>query len=111
MTESSTTTPITFFIAWTIFIFGLLCTTALFFVEAAYPIVKAMALIGTALLSIGVGEILNHPKEVIFTPENDKKKSKELYRRRRNVCGLGNLFLIIGLLLFFMGLSSLIYRR
>jgi hypothetical protein len=65
--------------------------------------------LGFGLLLFGSGEILNHPVQTgcNFT-ENEKSQLRRFKHRQRNPTGLGNLFDISGLLLFFTGLTEFI---
>jgi len=60
-------------------------------------------------ICFGTGEILNHPKD-IYLSSGKEYKAEAQTQRRRNVCSLGNLFDIGALLLFFIGLSNLLFR-
>jgi hypothetical protein len=87
---------------------GLLAT---FFLQAPDAILKGYTLLSLAVAIFGLGEICNHPKEKTIS-KVDESAAKTLHQvvRRRNPSSLGNLLLILALLLFFIGLSSLVYR-
>ncbi len=109
MTKSTGKSPILYVVSWLLTLIGLLGLITTLIIEPHYTIVKGMVLISAALIIFGLGEFLNHPKEQSFiTTEKDTTKRRQ-YIRRRNTCGLGNLCIIVALLLFFIGLSSLIF--
>ncbi|MCP3887856.1 MAG: hypothetical protein GY702_03130 [Desulfobulbaceae bacterium] len=109
MTISTGKSPILYVVAWLLTLIGVLGLITTLIIEPRYTIVKGMVLISSALIIFGLGEFLNHPKEHSFieTEQGDTKRRE--YIRRRNTCGLGNLCIIVALLLFFVGLSSLIF--
>ncbi len=109
MTITTSKFPILYIAAWVITATGLLGLFVTLFIEPKHTILKGMVLISAALIIFGLGEFLNHPKEKSFmaTEQGDTKRRE--YIRRRNTCGLGNLCIIVALLLFFIGLSSLIF--
>lgn len=111
MPASSTKIPLSFIAAWIMTGIGFLCFAGLAFFRPGYAAMKGVGLIAAACICCGVGEILNHPKEHVFVPENERVEGEEKYRRRRNICALGNLFVILAILLFFVGLGTLLYLR
>jgi hypothetical protein len=107
MTEISEKFPPLFIAACIFVCLGLiLLACALFFMDRPVYL-RVWGGIATGLMVFGAGEILNHPREQIFRPEQPEEGGKN-FRRRRNTCGLGNLLDIIALLLFFIGLSSML---
>lgn len=110
MTQQERKIPVTYYLAWALLTTGLTSALMPLLLQARYAVEKGIILVALAFCLVGIGELLNHPKEQIFIPEGDNKKLPQ-FRRRRNVCGLGNLFLIVGLLLFFVGLSSLLFSK
>ncbi len=112
MTTVRTKFPILYLMAWFFTLTGLLGLIATLLIGPTYAIVKGMVLISAALIIFGLGEFLNHPKEKNFiAAEKEEKETAKRgqYIRRRNSCGLGNLFIIVALLLFFVGLSSVLF--
>jgi hypothetical protein len=68
--------------------------------------VKGIRAIGFSLLFISIGEWLNHPLQKSFTAlDETSDTSLTLIHRRRNPCGLGNVFDVFGLILIFIALS------
>ncbi len=70
---------------------------------------KGFSLISLSLIGFGIGEILNHPKESVSHEVGVSLEKAHSFIRKRNACGLGNLLAIMSILLFFIGLSSLIF--
>lgn len=73
--------------------------------------IKGISLVGAGLCCFGLGEILNHPKEQMMVLSEKQKPAQPLFQRPRNSCAMGNLCGILSFLLFFAGLSSLLYGR
>lgn len=109
MTIPPAETPLMFIVAWLITTIGALAFGVLLFLQPPDNIMKGGCMLAAALLSVGVGEILNHPKEHVFVPDGEKGGGTDVYQRRRNICALGNLLLIAGVLLFFVGIGNLFY--
>ncbi len=86
-----------------------LAITALIWQPEKY-LFKGMIFMAVSLLNLGGGEILNHPKQTI-PDEESSGTPVEVEERKRNTCGLGNLMDIVGLMMFFVALSSFIYQR
>lgn len=82
---------------------------SIFFLQLPSSIFKGLLTICLGLITFGIGENLNHPKTkpATLNPDNNTPQ----YQRKRNVCSLGNLCDIGGLLLFFIGLSALLFPR
>lgn len=89
-------------IIFTIGIVGLGC---IFVLQLSSYIVNGLLYIFVGFILFGVGENLNHSKIPSTTPSQGNQQ----FHRRRNVCSLGNLMDIGALLLFFIGLSALLF--
>jgi len=83
-------------------------TTLLLLHLPAY-IQKGLIYTFLGFISFGVGEIINHPKAIRLSSDKEYTVDAKTLRGR-NVCSLGNLFDIGALLLFFIGLSNLLFR-
>jgi len=105
MSKKSGTFPPMFIAACSLLVLGVLALlyTLLFIDQPAQ--FKGWALISMSLMGFGSGEILNHPREPVFRQDENETGQQSFYRVR-NTCGLGNILDIVGLLLFFVGLSS-----
>ena len=68
-------------------------------------IYKGLLYIFVGFVLFGIGEHLNHSK----IPSNAGRQLIQRFHRQRNVCSLGNLLDIGALLLFFVGLSTLLF--
>lgn len=66
-------------------------------------------LVGTSLF--GLGEILNHRKTEDLRAGDQHPGDRPSFHRRRIPCSLGNLSDIVAILLFFIGLSDLLFPR
>ena len=89
---------------------GVLLLAATIFIQPAFAVLKGLGMISIGILLFGGGEILNHPKEQV-TEKRSGGGTDIVTHRRRNACALGNLCIIFSLLLFFIGVSSLLYAR
>ncbi len=58
------------------------------------------------LLLLGIGEYLNNPPRPQLKEETEKPG---FLKRKRNVCGLGNLLDILGVLMLAVGLATLFF--
>lgn len=89
-------------IIFTIGIAGLGC---IFVLQLPSHIVNGLLYIFVGFILFGIGENLNHSK----TPSTTASQDSQQFCRRRNVCSLGNLLDIGAFLLFFVGLSALLF--
>lgn len=108
MTDSSQKTPVLFILACVLAGIGALSFCAVMAIQPAAAIFKPLFFFTLALTALGTGEILNHPKEQIFASEERGTEEEDVWQRRRNVCGLGNLFDIVAILLFFIALGKVL---
>lgn len=70
---------------------------------------KSLYSIASGLIILGCGEILNHPRQIhLEYVENKSATLRQIPHHSRNPCPLGNLMVIIGLLLFFIGIAGFI---
>lgn len=109
MTKQKRKLPPMFLTACTFLFLGILGFFFTLFAVGATPSLKGFLLVSSSLIGFGIGEILNHPKVQIPQGTSNKENPAGDYYRRRSTCGLGNLMIIIAILLFFVGISSLIY--
>ena len=67
---------------------------------------KGLRAIGFSLLFIAIGEWLNHPVQKSKSAIDESSDTAlTIIHRRRNPCGLGNVFDVFGLILVFIALS------
>lgn len=97
--------------AWTIGALGIVGLGTVWAVHPAAHIYSGLLYLFFACIAFGAGEILNHPKTPLLTTDATTSPDDAEISRRRNPCSLGNLFDIGGLLLFFGGLSTLLFTR
>ena len=85
---------------------GLVC---LLMLDPPSPIYRGLLYILIGFVTFGVGEIVNHPKP--SPPVAHQDDNPRRFYRQRNSCSLGNLCDIGAVLLFFTGLSTLLFPR
>lgn len=88
---------------------GTITALAAVVVRHSGPTLKGVLFLGCSMVSFGCGEIINHRKEIVRSETFTKEKQYSF--RRRSSTSLGNLLDIVGLLLFFIALSSLIFAH
>jgi len=88
---------------------GIAGLSTLFTLHLPAYIQKGLLYTCLGFISFGAGEMLNHPKTEQLSTDEENRAEPNNYRKR-NVCSLGNLFDIGALLLFFIGLSNLLFR-
>ncbi len=109
MSEQKSKFPPLFLTACTFFCLGIMGLFSTLWFAGQTPWHQGFFLISSSLVGIGIGEILNHPKEhVVQSTAIDDGHPLDYYRRR-STTGLGNLLIIVAILLFFGGVSSLMY--
>jgi hypothetical protein len=109
MADAGTRFPPLYITAWVLLgigISGLLC---LLILRPPPHIFSGLLYIFLGCIAFGIGEILNHPKTSLPTTYPDDHPQK--FDRRRNSCSLGNLSDIGAVLLFFIGLSALLFPQ
>lgn len=79
-----------------------------FVLQLPSHISQGLLYIFVGFIAFGIGEHLNHPNTTSPVTRRNSRQSQQCYRKR-NVCSLGNLIDIGGLLLFFVGLSALFF--
>jgi hypothetical protein len=85
---------------------GLVC---IFVIQLPSYIFRGLLYICIGLIAFGIGENLNHPKTLLIITNEDNSQKSQQFLRKRNDCSLGNLIDIGALLLFFFGLSTLLF--
>ncbi len=104
--------PPLYLAACIIFGIGIAGLSCIFFLQLPSYIFKGLLSIFLGLVAFGIGENLNHPNIPQPTLGQDSNTPKPPpCHRKRNVCSLGNLCDIGALLLFFIGLSTLLFPR
>jgi hypothetical protein len=110
MQPEKKTTPFAFTVALFNILLGSIGLGASLLITAVPKGIGEMA-IGCLLL--GAGEYLNNPKCPQQLPASGTKKTtfklSDYLKRRRNVCALGNLLDIAGVLMIFVGITSLFF--
>ncbi len=111
MAGKRTRFPPLYVIAWVIFSLGFLGLCSIFMLQLPPHVFRGLRYISIGFIAFGIGENLNHPKlPRLKLDEGDHPVTTQFYRKR-NDCSLGNLIDIGALLLFFVGLSALLYPR
>jgi hypothetical protein len=111
MAETSNRLPFLYVASYFIFLIGVSGLIYIFFLRPPPDIFKGLLYIFLGFIAFGAGEILNHPRPPLITTSMDNGTSSKQFHRKRNPCSLGNLFDIGALLLFFIGLSALLFRQ
>jgi hypothetical protein len=99
--------PPLYIAACTILGLGIAGLGSIFILELPSHFAKGLLYISVGCIAFGIGENLNHPKTTTPISSPDIKQSYRI----RNVCSLGNLIDIGALLLFFVGLSALLFPQ
>ncbi len=102
--------PPLFIIACALFGIGVVGLGSTLVLQPDSHILEGFLYIFIGCLAFGAGEILNHPKPRLLTIKDEHLYSAHFYRKR-NPCSLGNLCDIGALILFFIGLSALVYPQ
>jgi len=105
MAGASNRFPPLYIAACIIFCVGLVGLGCIFVLQLPSYIFKGLLYIFIGFISFGIGENLNHSK----IPSPAESPDIQQFYRKRNVCSLGNLLDIGALLLFFVGLSDLLF--
>jgi hypothetical protein len=114
MAEKTNRLPFLYFASYLILLIGAGGLVYIFLAHPPSEIFKGLLYIFLGFIAFGAGEILNHPKaQLITTGKDDDTYStfSKQFHRKRNPCSLGNLCDIGALLLFFIGLSTLLFRQ
>jgi hypothetical protein len=107
MADAGTRFPPLYITAWVLLGIGMSGLLCLLFLSPPAHIFSGVLYILMGLALFGIGEIVNHPKTSMpATYPNDHPKKSN---RQRNSCSLGNLSDIGAVLLFFAGLSTLLF--
>lgn len=113
MTEKEHRLPFLYTASYFILSIGVVGLVCIFLVVPS-DIFKGLLYIFLGFIAFGAGEILNHPRTQLLTTGKDNDTSStisRLFHRKRNPCSLGNLCDIGAILLFFIGLSALLFRQ
>lgn len=111
MVDAGYRSPPLYLAAWTMGALGIVGIGAVWLLHPPAQIYTGLIYLFFACIAFGAGEILNHPKPPLVTTETTTPPADRELCRRRNPCSLGNLFDIGGLLLFFVGLSALLFPQ
>lgn len=109
MTSAASRLPPLFITACIFIGVGTVCLFGTIVLEPPSQILKGLLYLSSAFIIFGLGEVLNHPKERLNTQTLENSTHTTYFQRRRNVCSLGNLCDICALLLFFMGISTMLF--
>ncbi len=90
---------------------GTLGLCSILFLQLPSPTFKGLLYVFLGFFAFGIGENLNHPKTPLPAISEDNHPVQPQFYRKRNACSLGNLIDIGALLLFFIGLSDLLYPK
>jgi hypothetical protein len=107
MADAGTRFPPLYITAWVLIGIGISGLLWLLILRPPAHLFSGVRYILMSLVLFGVGEIVNHPKTSMPAtyPDDHPQKSN----RQRNSCSLGNLCDIGAVLLFFAGLSTLLF--
>lgn len=109
MADAGYRLPPLYLAAWTIGAVGIVGLVAVWVLHPPAQIYTGLLYLFFACIAFGAGEILNHRQTPQITTEATTSPADRELCRRRNPCSLGNLFDIGGLLLFFVGLSAVLF--
>lgn len=109
MADAETRFPPLYIVACFLIGVGIFGLGGLVVLQPPSPILSGLLYIFMGFLAFGIGETLNHPQisPPIIKPGDDPNKLP----RQRNSCSLGNLCDIGAVLLFFVGLSALLFPQ
>lgn len=114
MAEKKNRLPFLYAASYFILSIGIIGLVYIFLAHLPSDIFKGLLYIFLGFIAFGAGEILNHPKTQLVTSAKDEDTSSTFskqFHRKRNPCSLGNLCDIGAILLFFIGLSALLFRQ
>jgi hypothetical protein len=111
MADAGYRLPPLYLAAWTIGTLGIVGLGGVWVLHPPVHMYSGLFYLAFACIAFGAGEILNHPQTPQLSTDASASPAGAKLCRRRNPCSLGNLFDIGGLLLFFVGLSSLLFPR
>lgn len=109
MADTGYSLPPLYLAAWAIGALGIVGLGAVWLLHPPARLYDGLLYLFFACIAFGAGEILNHPKRPLLTTDANALPADAEISRRRNPCSLGNLFDIGGLLLFFVGISALLF--
>lgn len=109
MADANYRLPPLYLAAWAMGALGIVGLGGVLILHPPAQIYTGLLYLFFACVAFGAGEILNHPKPAQLTTNEITPPTDAQLTRRRNPCSLGNLFDIGGLLLFFVGLSALLF--
>ncbi len=103
--------PPLYIAAWVVLGVGVIGLCSVFVLQLPPFLFRGLLYISLGLIAFGIGENLNHPKTPLLKLGEDNSPLPPKFHRKRNACALGNLIDIGALLLFFVGLSDLLYPK
>ena len=103
--------PPLYIAAWLIFSVGFLGLCSIYVLQLPPHVSRGLLYISLGCIAFGIGENLNHPRTPRLKLDEHNHPVATHFYRKRNDCSLGNLIDIGALLLFFVGLSALLYPR
>jgi hypothetical protein len=109
MADAGTRFPPLYITAWVLLGIGISGLLSLLILRPPPHIFSGLLYILMGLALFGIGEIINHPKTSMPAKYFDDRPKKS--NRQRNSCSLGNLCDIGAVLLFFAGLSTLLFPQ
>ena len=109
--EKKSTTPPVYILAWLILISGVILLLVTAIANPATALFQPLAYLALFLISLGTGELFNHPQEEVRELENNYALYKVQVKktRRRNPCSLGNIFDIVAILFFFIAAAKFFF--
>jgi hypothetical protein len=101
--------PPLYIAAYILFAIGTAGLVILLALQPASAKFQGLLYIFLGFMAFGTGEILNHRQAPRITSAGKDNPELPRFPRKRNSCSLGNLCDIGALLLFFVGLSALLF--
>lgn len=111
MNEPASRLSTGYIFAWISLITGGVILLGVGIVQPPLQTLVPIAYFALSFIALGTGELFNHPMEETRTLKNGKSMESITVQkiRRRNSCGLGHLFDIIGILMFFIAAAKYFY--
>ncbi len=108
MATESHSNPLAFKIALVNLVAGVLAFMVSIFLTS---LTSGFSQLSLGVFLLGAGEYLNNPTYHKQQVGNDNSPPPSYWNRKRNVCGLGNLLDIAGVIMVAIGTATLIFRQ
>lgn len=107
MASETHSSPLAFKIALVNLVAGVIAFTVSFFLTS---LTSGFSQLSLGLITLGAGEYLNNPTYSSQQSGKDNSVPVSFWNRKRNVCGLGNLLDIVGVIMIAIGTATLFFR-